>query len=83
MTKSNFIDIASEEGWDRAVAQCNIETNDRNLKVLCSIYYITIIKISKLFFGAFKTYFFNNNYRCQINPSTQIIADKRDLLLFL
>ena len=39
MTKSNFIDIASEEGWDRAVAQCNIETNDRNLKVLCSIYY--------------------------------------------
>lgn len=39
MTKSNFIDIASEEGWDRAVDQCNIETNDRNLKVLCSIYY--------------------------------------------
>ena len=39
MTKSNFINIASEEGWDRAVAQCNIETNDRNLKVLCSIYY--------------------------------------------
>ena len=39
MTKSNFIDIASEEGWDRAVAQCNIETYDRNLKVLCSIYY--------------------------------------------
>ena len=39
MTKSNFIDIASEEGWDRAVAQCNIETNDRNLKALCSIYY--------------------------------------------
>ena len=39
MTRSEFIDIASEEGWDRAVAQCNIETNDRNLKVLCSIYY--------------------------------------------
>lgn len=39
MTKAEFIDIASEEGWDRAVAQCNIETNDRNLKVLCSIYY--------------------------------------------
>ena len=39
MTKSNFIDIASEEGWDRAVEQCNIETDDRNLKVLCSIYY--------------------------------------------
>lgn len=39
MTKSNFIDIASEEGWDRAVDQCNIETDDRNLKVLCSIYY--------------------------------------------
>ena len=39
MTRSEFIDIASEEGWDRAVAQCNIETNDRNLKVLSSIYY--------------------------------------------
>ena len=39
MTRSEFIDIASEEGWDRSVAQCNIETNDRNLKVLCSIYY--------------------------------------------
>ena len=39
MTRSEFIDIASEEGWDRAVEQCNIETNDRNLKVLCSIYY--------------------------------------------
>lgn len=39
MTRSEFIDIASEEGWDRAVAQCNIETDDRNLKVLCSIYY--------------------------------------------
>ena len=39
MTRSEFIDIASEEGWNRAVAQCNIETNDRNLKVLCSIYY--------------------------------------------
>ena len=39
MTRPEFIDIASEEGWDRAVAQCNIETNDRNLKVLCSIYY--------------------------------------------
>ena len=39
MTRSEFIDIASEEGLDRAVAQCNIETNDRNLKVLCSIYY--------------------------------------------
>ena len=39
MTRSEFIDIASEEGWDRAVAQCNIETNDQNLKVLCSIYY--------------------------------------------
>ena len=39
MTRSEFIDIASEEGWDRAVAQCKIETNDRNLKVLCSIYY--------------------------------------------
>ena len=39
MTRSEFIDIASEEGWDRAIAQCNIETNDRNLKVLCSIYY--------------------------------------------
>ena len=59
MTRSEFIDIASEEGWDRAVAQCNIETNDRNLKVLCSIYYITIIKISKLFLTAFENYFFN------------------------
>lgn len=39
MTRSEFIDIASEEGWDRAVEQCNIETDDRNLKVLCSIYY--------------------------------------------
>lgn len=39
MTRSEFIDIASEEGWDRAVGQCNIETDDRNLKVLCSIYY--------------------------------------------
>ena len=39
MTRSEFIYIASEEGWDRGVAQCNIETNDRNLKVLCSIYY--------------------------------------------
>ena len=39
MTRSEFIDIASEEGWDRAVEQCNIETADRNLKVLCSIYY--------------------------------------------
>ena len=38
MTRSEFIDIASEEGWDRAVEQCNIETDDRNLKVLCSIY---------------------------------------------
>ena len=57
MTKSNFIDIASEEGWDRAVAQCNRETNDRNLKVLCSIYYIPIIKISKLFLSHFKNYF--------------------------
>ena len=39
MTRSEFIDIASEEGWDRAVEQCNIETDDRNSKVLCSIYY--------------------------------------------
>ena len=39
MTRSEFIDIASEEGWDRAIDQCNIETDDRNLKVLCSIYY--------------------------------------------
>ena len=39
MTRSEFIDIASEEGWDRAVEQCDIETDDRNLKVLCSIYY--------------------------------------------
>ena len=39
MTRSEFIDIALEEGWDRAVEQCNIETDDRNLKVLCSIYY--------------------------------------------
>lgn len=39
MTRSEFIDIASEEGWDRAVEQCSIETNDRNLKALCSVYY--------------------------------------------
>lgn len=39
MTKSEFIDIASEEGWDRAVDQCNIETDDLNIKVLCEIYY--------------------------------------------
>ena len=57
MTRSEFIDIASEEGWDRAVEQCNIETDDRNLKVLCSIYYTTIIKISKLFLSPFKNYF--------------------------
>ena len=38
MTRSEFIDIASEEGWDRAVDQCNLETNDRNLKILCRIY---------------------------------------------
>lgn len=39
MTRSEFIDIASEEGWDRAIEQCSIETNDRNLKALWSIYY--------------------------------------------
>ena len=39
MTTSEFIDITAEEDWNRAVAQCDIETNDRNLKVLCSIYY--------------------------------------------
>ena len=39
MTRSEFINIASEEGWDRAVDQCRIETNNRNLKVLYSIYY--------------------------------------------
>lgn len=39
MTRSEFIDIASEEGWDRAVEQCNIEVDDPNIKALCSIYY--------------------------------------------
>ena len=39
MTRSEFIDIASEEGWDSAVVQCYTETDDRNLKVLCRIYY--------------------------------------------
>ena len=39
MTRSEFIDIASEEGWDRAVDQCNIEVDDPNIKALCSVYY--------------------------------------------
>ena len=38
MTKTRFINNL-EVGWDYAVEQCSIETNDRNLKVLCSIYY--------------------------------------------
>ena len=66
MTRSEFIDIASEEGWDRAVAQCNIETNDRNLKVLCSIYY--------------KAYL-TDDYKETSDPDVGICYDIRELVM--
>lgn len=66
MTKSNFIDIASEEGWDRAVEQCNIETDDRNLKVLCSIYY--------------KAYL-TNDYKETSDPDVGLCYDIREFVM--
>ena len=66
MTRSEFIDIASEEGWDRAVAQCNIETNDRNLTVRCSIYY--------------KAYL-TNDYQETSDPDVGLCYDIREFVM--
>lgn len=66
MTRSEFIDIASEEGWDRAVEQCNIETDDRNLKILCRIYY-----------NAYLT----DDYQKTLDPDAGLCYDIREFVM--
>ena len=66
MTRSEFIDIASEEGWDRAVEQCNIETDDRNLKILCRIYY-----------NAYLT----DDYQKTLDPDVELCYDIREFVM--
>lgn len=38
MTKSKFINLLYDEGWDIAVKQCRKKTNDPNIKLLCDVY---------------------------------------------
>ena len=66
MMRSEFIDIASEEGWDRAVDQCNLETNDRNLKILCRIYY-----------NAYLT----DDYQKTLDPDVGLCYDIREFVM--
>lgn len=39
MTKSEFIDIMSEDGWDIAVKELEKGTNNLDIKILCEIYW--------------------------------------------
>ena len=51
MTKTEFIDIMSEDGWDTAIEELEKETDDLDVKVLCEIYWESyeteIFQISK------------------------------------
>lgn len=38
MTKSKFINLLYDEGWDIAVKQCRKKTNNPNIKLLCDVY---------------------------------------------
>ena len=51
MTKTEFIDIMSECGWDTAIKELEKETDNLDIKVLCEIYWkayeTEIFQISK------------------------------------
>lgn len=45
MTKTEFIDIMSEDGWDTAIEELEKETDDLDVKVLCEIYWKAYEKV--------------------------------------